>query len=147
MIQPALDSPLRVRRMSALPKKKNFSTQASPRATNSGIRISRKNAAIALGMYERKDRIQDIAAYFGWNPGRVYDILDGKIQNGVQPAPSNKLPAPGPYRGEYVVKAKKALTRAMTAIRRASRTVDDDETKAALKKELKKIEALAKEVG
>lgn len=64
------------------------------RAKNSGIRLSRADAPIARGMIARGDRISDICAYFGVNPGRLYDQLD-RLPSGT--APSDQLPPPGPY--------------------------------------------------
>jgi len=64
------------------------------RAKSAGLRISAADAPIARGMIARGDRISDICAYFGVNPGRLYDDLD-RHPGGV--ASGGELPPPGPY--------------------------------------------------
>lgn len=64
------------------------------RAKNAGIRLSMADAPIARGMINRGDRISDICAYFGVNPGRLYDQLR-MLPSGV--ADIDQLPPPGPY--------------------------------------------------
>jgi hypothetical protein len=67
------------------------------RAEPSGISLNEGEAEIAKGMLLRGDRQHDIAAWFGVNGGRIGDISTGKKFSNVAPAPSDKLPPPGPY--------------------------------------------------
>lgn len=66
-------------------------------AEPSGIRVTEEDASLILGMVGRGDRKHDVAAYFGINNARVYDVMDGKLHPGIEPAPLEKLPPPGPY--------------------------------------------------
>jgi len=64
------------------------------RARSAGVRLTAADAPIARGMIARGDRISDICAYFGVNPGRMYDQLV-EFPSGV--AAADRLPPPGPY--------------------------------------------------
>ncbi len=59
--------------------------------------LSSSEIAIIKGMLARGDRQHDIAAYFGINGGRVGEINTGQRGEGIEPAPQNSLPPPGPY--------------------------------------------------
>lgn len=59
------------------------------------------DASIVKGMVLRGDRIQDIAAWFGVNQGRIANVKNAKAEGAkyrdVPPAPAHALPPPGPY--------------------------------------------------
>ena len=57
---------------------------------------SAADAAIIKGMMARGDRKHDVAAWFGLNPGRLYDNIRKKYAD-VPPAPEHMLPPPGPF--------------------------------------------------
>ena len=67
------------------------------RSRNAGIRLSERDAAIVKGMLARGDRQSDIAAFFKVNGGRISEVNTGYTFAGVNPAPSDQLPPPGPY--------------------------------------------------
>jgi hypothetical protein len=61
-------------------------------------------------MLWRGDRQSDIASYFGVNGGRIAEISTGARFGGVEMAPQDTLPPPGPYiYGELHRRMKKAL--------------------------------------
>lgn len=96
------------------------------RSESSGIKITERDAAIALGMIKRGDRKHDIASYFGWNSARLYDISDGRMFPGIQPAPDEDLPAPGPYMsGRDAAGARLALIRARDAMMDEVRRINE----------------------
>jgi hypothetical protein len=76
------------------------------RARNAGIRLSAADAPVARGMIARGDRISDICAYFGVNPGRLYDQLR-ELPFGV--ANADQLPPPGPYVVRDILRAIRQL--------------------------------------
>ncbi len=49
----------------------------SGRARQSGIKLSRRDAPVIMGMVSRGDRDHDIAAWFGVNQGRIAEVKDG----------------------------------------------------------------------
>ena len=53
--------------------------------------------SIVKGMLTRGDAQHHIAAYFGVNSARINDIKQGTVGVGVNAAPANELPPPGPY--------------------------------------------------
>jgi len=55
-----------------------------------------EDAATIRGMVMRGDKQQHIAAYFDVNPGRVAEVKYDRRFPGVPPAPSHRLPPPGP---------------------------------------------------
>jgi hypothetical protein len=63
------------------------------RARSAGVRLNAADAPIARAMIARGDSISDICAYFGVNPGRLYDTLR-ELPLGV--ANADQLPPPGP---------------------------------------------------
>lgn len=67
------------------------------RAPASGISLTEDDAAIVKGMLARGDRQHDIAAWFGVNGGRIGEIASRKRFRGVEAAPTQLLPPPGPY--------------------------------------------------
>lgn len=87
------------------------------RAPSSGLKLTDKDAAVAKGMLTRGDRQHDIAAWFGVNSGRIAEIATGHNFDWVEPAPSDKLPPPGPYpTGRQAAQAQKALDNALEAL-------------------------------
>ncbi|WP_082516203.1 hypothetical protein [Sphingomonas sp. Leaf412] len=64
-------------------------------AKSSGIRLTKKQVRIVLGMDARGDRNHDIAAWFGVNQGRVAEAKKGKFGT-FAPAPAAVLPPSGP---------------------------------------------------
>jgi hypothetical protein len=68
------------------------------RARRSGISVTAKDLPLVLGMVKRGDRRHDIAAWFGYNQGRIAEVEAG--DHGVaSPAPERDLPpagSPGP---------------------------------------------------
>lgn len=81
------------------------------RGEKSGIEITEIDASIALGMLARGDRKQDVASFFGWNTGRLYEIADGKKFPGLAPTTFN-LPPSGPYMiGRISVTVRDTLTK------------------------------------
>lgn len=64
-------------------------------AKASGYHVTAHDVPIVLGMAIRGDRNHDIAAWFGFNQGRIKETKDGKY--GSPPAaPQNSLPPKGP---------------------------------------------------
>jgi hypothetical protein len=62
---------------------------------SSGIALTNKDAAKALGMVARGDREHDIACYFGVNQARITEVKDGS--HGSLPLVSpDELPPKGP---------------------------------------------------
>lgn len=75
--------------------------------------LSNSEIAIVKGMIKRGDRQHDIAAYFGVNGGRIGEINVGYrgIGDGIEAAPEDRLPPPGPYMaGRSALKARETLT-------------------------------------
>lgn len=66
------------------------------RAARSGRTLSADDAALVKGMLNRRDRQNDIAAYFGVNGGRITEINTGEEFPEVQAATSD-LPPSAPY--------------------------------------------------
>jgi hypothetical protein len=87
------------------------------RALASGVRLSRKEAAIVKGMLTRGDRQHDIAAWFGVNSGRVAEIANGTTHKEAIPA-TDTLPPPGPYL------AGRDAHAAMFALEEAGKTIN-----------------------
>ncbi|MEL7452201.1 MAG: hypothetical protein AAGJ50_02350 [Pseudomonadota bacterium] len=78
------------------------------RAKPSGIALNSIDAAIVKGMLNRGDRQHDIAAWFGFNGGRIAEIASGKSFRSVV-ATNKQLPPPGPYlsgRDSHKLKSK-----------------------------------------
>ena len=77
--------------------------------------LSRSDAAIVMGMLNRGDKNQDIAAWFGENPARIVEVQDGSAFGVVAAAPADALPpkgAVGPKARRlraYAIDALKAL--------------------------------------
>jgi hypothetical protein len=69
------------------------------RAKPSGHGITPEDASVIRGMLARGDRHHDIAAFFGINQGRIAEIKEGAIHDGVPAAEQNQLPPKGPYLG------------------------------------------------
>lgn len=61
------------------------------------VQLTEIDASIVKGMLARGDKQQDIAAFFGTNPGRVNDVKKGRKFLDVEIAPPHVLPPPGPY--------------------------------------------------
>ena len=87
------------------------------RAPASGVRLSRKEAAIVKAMLKRGDRQHDIAAWFGVNGGRIGEIAAGRSHRDVPMATLN-LPPPGPYL------AGRDAYAAIFALEEASKTIN-----------------------
>jgi hypothetical protein len=66
------------------------------KASRSGIRLTRDDAAIVKGMLARGDRQHDIASWFGVNGGRIAEISTGDNFASVTMERDN-LPPSGPY--------------------------------------------------
>lgn len=60
--------------------------------------LNHREISIVIGMLDRGDKQQDIAAYFGVNGGRISEINTGQCEDavGVRPALENDLPPAGP---------------------------------------------------
>ncbi|MHA1543576.1 MAG: hypothetical protein ACTSU8_00390, partial [Alphaproteobacteria bacterium] len=72
------------------------------------------------------DRNHDIAAWFGVNQGRIAEVKNGHTFVGVEEAPAEDLPPPGPYTsGKSAHKAIEALKEAREALELAKSIVDD----------------------
>lgn len=67
------------------------------RAGPSGLSVSERDASLIKGMIDRGDRHHDIAAFFGFNQGRIAEINDGTRFPNVAAASSDALPPKGPY--------------------------------------------------
>ncbi|RDD60125.1 hypothetical protein DRB17_19735 [Ferruginivarius sediminum] len=94
------------------------------RAPPSGVQLSQHDAAIAKGMLGRGDRQHDIAAWFGVNGGRIAELANGERFRGVEPAPHDELPPPGPYLPGQSARATLAAIRtARNALDAAERLV------------------------
>jgi hypothetical protein len=55
------------------------------------------DAAIIKGMLLRGDNQHDVAAWFGFNQGRIFEVKNGTRHPEVSAAPADQLPPPGPY--------------------------------------------------
>ena len=73
-----------------------MATNKSRRAKPSGVSLTRHDASQAKGMLARGDRVHDIAAWFGVNPGRIADVKSGRLHPNAPVARKN-LPPAGPY--------------------------------------------------
>ena len=94
------------------------------RAIPSGVHLTGEDAAVIKGMRLRGDRQHDIAAWFGVNPGRIAEVLNGYTFHGVVPANANDLPPVGPYlSGRAAVEAIRALVEAKTALAQAEQKI------------------------
>lgn len=94
------------------------------RAKPSGVHLTGDDAALIKGMRLRGDRQHDIAAWFGVNPGRIAEVLNGHAFQGVVPAPANDLPPVGPYlSGRAAVEAVQALIEAKAALAHAEQKI------------------------
>ncbi|WP_209308357.1 hypothetical protein [Sphingomonas corticis] len=62
---------------------------------SSGIRLTKKQARIVLGMVARGDRNHDVAAWYGVNQGRIAEVKKGEYGT-LDPAPEADLPPSGP---------------------------------------------------
>jgi hypothetical protein len=100
------------------------------KASRSGITVSPKDLPLVFGMIKRGDRNHDIAAWFGYNQGRVAEVKDGNHGHAL-PASESELPpsgSPGPrardlraalervislFDADDYESAKKALTKAV----------------------------------
>lgn len=72
--------------------------------------LSEQEIALAKGMIARGDRQHDIAAWFGENGGRIGEISTGQRGAGIDPAPLDQLPPPGPYMaGRSALRARDTL--------------------------------------
>ena len=92
------------------------------RAQPSGVHLSADDAAVVKGMRLRGDRQHDIAAWFGVNPGRIAEVLNGHLFQDVAPAAAAALPPVGPYHsGRAAAEAVQALEEARAAIAQAER--------------------------
>ena len=65
------------------------------RGNASGVRLTRADIPLVLGMQARGDRDHDIAAWFGVNQGRIAEAKDGRYSH-ITPAPTQALPPKGP---------------------------------------------------
>ena len=65
------------------------------RAPASGLTVHPDHVPIIIGMIERGDRQQDIAAWFGLNQARIKDTMKGKYGPPVT-VPNITLPPAGP---------------------------------------------------
>jgi hypothetical protein len=99
------------------------------RAQPSGVHLTAEDAAVVKAMRLRGDRQHDIAAWFGVNPGRIAEVLNGYVFQGIVPANAAALPPVGPYHSgraaaqavQALVEAKAALAQAEQKIRSATR--------------------------
>lgn len=101
------------------------------RASRSGITVSPNELPLVLGMVARGDRRHDIAAWFGYNQGRIAEIEDGQHGH-ASAAPESELPpsgSPGPRARDLRI-ALEHVTDLLNAD-------DHGEAKKALKKALK----------
>lgn len=63
-------------------------------ASKSGLHLQAADIPLVLGMVARGDRKQDIAAWFGVNPARIQEAINGEF--GTPPmAPAHALPPIG----------------------------------------------------
>ncbi len=65
------------------------------RGNSSGRRVKPSDVPIIIGMIARDDRHHDIAAWFGFNQGRIKEAQDGKY-GPPETNPGLKLPPKGP---------------------------------------------------
>ena len=57
--------------------------------------LSKNDASIIMGMLNRGDYNQDIAAWFGENPARIVEVQNGDMFGAVAAPPANQLPPKG----------------------------------------------------
>jgi hypothetical protein len=94
-------------------KRKIITSRASP----SGIQLTPFDASIIKGMRLRGDRQHDIASWFGVNPGRIAEVLNGAAFPEVEAAMPHDLPPVGPYHsGRAAAAAVQALAEAKAAL-------------------------------
>jgi hypothetical protein len=67
------------------------------RASESGQHVTEEIASLVKAMVHRGDIKHDVAAFFGLNPGRVADVMKGRLFPSTRPATEVNLPPPGPY--------------------------------------------------
>lgn len=98
----------------------------SPRAKPVPPRITPEVAALAKGMLVRGDRQSDIASYFGFNQGRMYDLRHHPKFKNIPAAQPELLPEPGPYivvsrvRHDRAVLAESTLATIMSVLNTAT---------------------------
>jgi hypothetical protein len=94
------------------------------RAKPSGVHLTGEDAAVIKGMGLRGDRQHDIASWFGVNPGRIAEVLNGYTFHEVAPSDARDLPPEGPYlSGRAAVEAVQALVEAKAALVHAERKI------------------------
>lgn len=94
------------------------------RAKPSGVHLTNADAAVIKGMRLRGDRQHDIASWFGVNPGRIAEVLNGHTFSDVLPATGEALPPVGPYlSGRAAVEAVQALVEAKAALAHAEEKI------------------------
>lgn len=94
------------------------------RADPSGVHLTGGDASIIKGMRLRGDRQHDIASWFGVNPGRVAEVLNGYAFHHIVPAEMKDLPPAGPYlSGRAAVEAVQALMEAKAALAQAEQKI------------------------
>lgn len=64
-------------------------------AKASGYHVTSADVPVVLGMVARGDRSHDVAAWFGFNQGRIKECKDGKYGSPAA-APATTLPPKGP---------------------------------------------------
>jgi hypothetical protein len=104
------------------------------RAQTSGNTPSHRDTRFIKGMLLRGDRQHDIAAYFGFNAGRIAEIATGDCAYpNAEPLPADELPPPGPYLSKFALQSViDTVNDAIEAIELAERAEEMADVRAAL---------------
>lgn len=103
--------------------------RSTTRAASIAPKITPEVVALAKGMLARGDRQSDIAAYFQFNQGRLWEIRQAAKYRHIVPAEVGLLPEPGPYvvvakvRHERATIAEGTLTRILSVLAQAAAEV------------------------
>ena len=114
------------------------------RAQQSGIRLTKEDAAIIKGMLRRGDRQHDIASWFGVNGGRIAEISARRKFADVLIETDN-LPPEGPYiTGRNSIKIKTVLLDIVNKIHEMRQKQPNDDQYALLSEVNEKLEKVLK---
>lgn len=110
------------------------------RAQESGIKLTKEDAAIIKGMLRRGDRQHDIASWFGVNGGRIAEISARRKFADVLIETEN-LPPSGPYiTGQGSLKIKMALSDILNKMQETRQQQPNGDPSAILSEVNEKLE-------
>jgi len=116
------------------------------KAKNSGIQLTKADAALVKGMLNRGDRQHDIAAWFGVNSGRIADINTRSKFSEVL-MQKDQLPPAGPYiSSKKTYESKKSLETVNDEIKQIIETTENKKHIFLLKEIMKKIDTITNQI-